>query len=199
MAPRSSGRSGPACRSACSRRGRRARRPIGRRSSPSGSSSRAWPARPPHSIRSCSRRVWQRKRCVTWAMICSICRCSSASGSPPPRRMRRPRCASGCTGSARRRRPRRRARIHRAGPARAGTLGRDRRRIVGTALMEGSIDIPRRPPRPARRPRHRQGLGTLQAARRPLDRPAPRPRVAAFHARAQLPGRQPDRSARSTS
>ncbi len=48
-------------------------------------------------------------------------------------------------------------------------------------------------PRAARRPRHRQGLGTLQAARRHVDRPPARPRVAPLRARPQLPGVQPDR------
>ena len=44
------------------------------------------------------------------------------------------------------------------------------------------------------RPGGRQGVGALQAARRPLDRSPPRARVAALHARPQLPRRQPDRS-----
>ena len=40
----------------------------------------------------------------------------------------------------------------------------------------------------------RQGVGTLQAAGRPLDRSPPGARVPPLHARAQLPRRQPDRS-----
>ena len=47
--------------------------------------------------------------------------------------------------------------------------------------------------RPAGRRRHRQGLGALQAARRPVDRPPQGPRLASLRARPQLPGRQPDR------
>ena len=39
-----------------------------------------------------------------------------------------------------------------------------------------------------------QGLGALQAARRPLDRSPPPARDAALHARPELPGRQPGRS-----
>ena len=51
-----------------------------------------------------------------------------------------------------------------------------------------------RPRRAARRPRRRQGVGALQARRRPLDRSAPRPAVAALHPRPELPGRRPGRS-----
>ena len=40
----------------------------------------------------------------------------------------------------------------------------------------------------------RQGVGALQAARRPVDRSPPRARVAALHPRPELPRRQPDRS-----
>ena len=40
----------------------------------------------------------------------------------------------------------------------------------------------------------RQGVGALQAARRQVDRSAPRARVAALHPRPELPRRQPDRS-----
>ena len=43
-------------------------------------------------------------------------------------------------------------------------------------------------------PGHRQGVGALQAAGRPLGRSPPRPRVPALHARPELPRRQPDRS-----
>ena len=42
-------------------------------------------------------------------------------------------------------------------------------------------------------PDDRQGLGALQAARRQVDRPPPRARVAALHPRPELPRRQPDR------
>ena len=95
------------------------------------------------------------------------------------------------------RRRRRRARADRADPARAGPLGRRSSPYVDEA--QGTrMSVVRAAPRGARRaagrPDDRQGLGALQAARRQVDRSAPRARVAALHPRPQLPGRQPDRS-----
>ena len=59
--------------------------------------------------------------------------------------------------------------------------------------MEGSLDTARRPDRAPRGPRHRQGVGALQAQGRPLGRSPPRARVAALHPRPQFSRRQPDR------
>ena len=92
------------------------------------------------------------------------------------------------------RRPRRGARAHRTGPPGAAALGR-RAAPASCRRRDGRLRrTARRARRAARRPGDRQGLGALQAAGRPVDRSAARARVAALHARPQLPGGEPDRS-----
>ena len=92
-------------------------------------------------------------------------------------------------------RARRRARVHRAPPARAATRGRHS--WPGSTRSEQGAGLraaPRRAHRAARRPRGRQGVGALQARRRALDRSSARPPVSAFHPRPELPRRRPGRS-----
>ena len=101
---------------------------------------------------------------------------------------RRRRCpVAGRLGQRARRRRRRGPRARRTGPARAAPLGGGR---CARYLAEGSQAMSAYAPllaalvAPARRPDDRQGVGALQAARRPLVRSPPGARVATLHPRA---------------
>ena len=77
---------------------------------------------------------------------------------------------------------------------RAGSADAPSSRVRPSAVIARLSAPARRPHRPARRARRRQGVGALQAARGPLDRPAQGPPVAALHPGPELSRRQPARS-----
>ena len=83
---------------------------------------------------------------------------------------------------------------------RSGRWDSHRARLSGVTCMQGYGIVFGVLAGAAGRPGRRQGLGALQARRRPLDRSAARPAVAALHPRPQLPrrraGRPGDRGAR---
>ena len=105
------------------------------------------------------------------------------------------------TGSAARAgRRRRRPRAGRDGAQGAGTLGRAGRRVDSRRRAgHDRLSHARRAGGAAGRPGHRQGLGAVQAARRPVDRSPQGARVSALHRRARPGGRATRSIRRSTS